>query len=107
MHGKRFVFFSNCQIFISICVFVFEKQGLKTGMYYLRTRPAADPIKFTVDKSRIPAPIKTDASAEKGVTALQEETTTPGATTEEQALARRFRQCNVTDENGACLMCSS
>jgi ribonucleoside-diphosphate reductase subunit M1 len=26
------------------------KKGLKTGMYYLRTRPAADAIKFTVDK---------------------------------------------------------
>ncbi|KAJ3057609.1 Ribonucleoside-diphosphate reductase large subunit, partial [Quaeritorhiza haematococci] len=25
------------------------KRGLKTGMYYLRTRPAADAIKFTVD----------------------------------------------------------
>jgi ribonucleoside-diphosphate reductase alpha chain len=25
------------------------EKGLKTGMYYLRTRPAADPIKFTVD----------------------------------------------------------
>jgi ribonucleoside-diphosphate reductase subunit M1 len=23
--------------------------GLKTGMYYLRSRPAVDPIKFTVD----------------------------------------------------------
>lgn len=28
--------------------FAWEK-GLKTGMYYLRSRPAADPIKFTVD----------------------------------------------------------
>uniref|UniRef100_A0A0N4ZKF9 Ribonucleoside-diphosphate reductase n=1 Tax=Parastrongyloides trichosuri TaxID=131310 RepID=A0A0N4ZKF9_PARTI len=27
------------------------KRGLKTGMYYLRTRPAVDAIKFTVDKS--------------------------------------------------------
>lgn len=27
------------------------KRGLKTGMYYLRTRPAADAIKFTVDNS--------------------------------------------------------
>jgi ribonucleoside-diphosphate reductase alpha chain len=26
------------------------KRGLKTGMYYLRTRPAADAIKFTVQK---------------------------------------------------------
>jgi len=25
------------------------ENGLKTGMYYLRTRPAAEPIKFTVD----------------------------------------------------------
>lgn len=25
------------------------KKGLKTGMYYLRTKPAADAIKFTVD----------------------------------------------------------
>ena len=25
------------------------KLGLKTGMYYLRSRPAADPIKFTLD----------------------------------------------------------
>jgi len=25
------------------------RQGLKTGMYYLRSRPATDAIKFTVD----------------------------------------------------------
>ena len=25
------------------------KRGLKTGMYYLRSRPAVDAIKFTVD----------------------------------------------------------
>lgn len=29
------------------------KLGLKTGMYYLRTRPAAQPIKFTVDKNHV------------------------------------------------------
>ena len=28
-------------------------KGLKTGLYYLRTRPAADPIKFTVDKTKL------------------------------------------------------
>jgi ribonucleotide reductase alpha subunit len=27
------------------------KKGLKTGMYYLRTRPAAEAIKFTVDRT--------------------------------------------------------
>ncbi|XP_022908057.2 ribonucleoside-diphosphate reductase large subunit [Onthophagus taurus] len=29
------------------------RQGLKTGMYYLRTKPAAQPIQFTVDKSKL------------------------------------------------------
>lgn len=29
------------------------KAGLKTGMYYLRTRPAVDAIKFTVDKQAL------------------------------------------------------
>lgn len=29
------------------------QRGLKTGMYYLRTRPAADAIKFTVDTQKL------------------------------------------------------
>jgi ribonucleoside-diphosphate reductase alpha subunit len=29
------------------------KKGLKTGMYYLRTRPKADAIKFTVDQAQL------------------------------------------------------
>jgi ribonucleoside-diphosphate reductase subunit M1 len=29
------------------------KRGLKTGMYYLRTRPAVDAIKFTVDQTAL------------------------------------------------------
>jgi ribonucleoside-diphosphate reductase alpha chain len=32
------------------------KKGLKTGIYYLRTRAAADAIKFTVDKSKLDQP---------------------------------------------------
>jgi ribonucleoside-diphosphate reductase alpha chain len=34
----------------SMHFYAWEK-GLKTGMYYLRTKSAADPIKFTVDKN--------------------------------------------------------
>lgn len=33
------------------------KKGLKTGMYYLRTKAAADAIKFTVDKSALAVPV--------------------------------------------------
>jgi len=40
------------------------KAGLKTGMYYLRTKAATDAIKFTVDKAKLSAP--------------QQETATPG-----------------------------
>uniref|UniRef100_A0A8C6XVK7 Ribonucleoside-diphosphate reductase n=1 Tax=Naja naja TaxID=35670 RepID=A0A8C6XVK7_NAJNA len=29
------------------------KEGLKTGMYYLRTRPAANPIQFTLNKEKL------------------------------------------------------
>ncbi|QHB21791.1 Rr1 [Artaxa digramma nucleopolyhedrovirus] len=29
------------------------KKGLKTGMYYLRTKPAADAIKFTLNKTQV------------------------------------------------------
>lgn len=31
----------------------FAQAGLKTGMYYLRTRAAADAIKFTVDQQAL------------------------------------------------------
>lgn len=33
------------------------KLGLKTGMYYLRTKPAANAIQFTVDKSKVRASV--------------------------------------------------
>ena len=39
------------------------KKGLKTGMYYLRTRPKADAIAFTVDQTALAATKKADAAA--------------------------------------------
>ena len=44
------------------------KKGLKTGMYYLRTRPAVDAIKFTVDTQAIVAK-KEDVAAPASVLA--------------------------------------
>ncbi|AGO83153.1 Ribonucleoside-diphosphate reductase [Pandoravirus dulcis] len=40
------------------------RRGLKTGMYYLRTRPAADAIQFTVDQSVTAAVPVADAAAD-------------------------------------------
>merc|ERR1740133_803302 len=39
------------------------KKGLKTGMYYLRTRAAVDAIKFTVDQQALDAKNKRDGAA--------------------------------------------
>ena len=40
------------------------KLGLKTGMYYLRTKPAAQAIQFTVDKSKLKVEAATAAVAD-------------------------------------------
>ncbi len=51
------------------------KQGLKTGMYYLRTKAAVDAIKFTVTKPEqniAPAPEVEDVSPENFVCTLAE-----------------------------------
>jgi len=50
------------------------KKGLKTGMYYLRTRPAVDAIQFTVDQLSIQARIK---SSSKPGTPSKNKPTTP------------------------------
>lgn len=38
------------------------KAGLKTGMYYLRTKAARDAIKFTIDKAKLEEPVAKEAT---------------------------------------------
>ena len=42
------------------------KSGLKTGMYYLRTKAATDAIKFTLDKSKLAQPAAAEAKVSAG-----------------------------------------
>ena len=49
------------------------RKGLKTGMYYLRTKPAANPIQFTVDKQKLLA--KTDVDSKENVAPTQNRAT--------------------------------
>eukprot|EP00536_Pseudo-nitzschia_multiseries_P017131 jgi/Psemu1/223844/e_gw1.1390.14.1 len=42
------------------------KKGLKTGMYYLRSRPKADAIQFTVDQEKLAADTKKKATVSGG-----------------------------------------
>ncbi len=43
------------------------KAGLKTGMYYLRTKAATDAIKFTVDKSKLAQPAAEKVAVGNGI----------------------------------------
>ncbi|KAJ1977416.1 ribonucleotide-diphosphate reductase subunit rnr1, partial [Dimargaris xerosporica] len=72
------------------------KRGLKTGMYYLRTRPAADAIKFTVDQLSLQESSK--ASTSKG---------SAQPLTEEEQANRQLAALMCSIENkDACTMCS-
>ena len=71
------------------------KKGLKTGMYYLRTKAATDAIKFTVDKKYKDAPVEASAPTDAPKKSVLE------MTDEEQAAMA----CSI--ENGDdCEMCS-
>ncbi|XP_020282426.1 ribonucleoside-diphosphate reductase large subunit-like isoform X2 [Pseudomyrmex gracilis] len=87
------------------------KSGLKTGMYYLRTKPAANPIQFTVDQSKLrnrefsnsTTPVKSpDRSSDDDITAEKRNQINQQATKNLEAMLVCSR------ENGdACLACSS
>ncbi|KER30218.1 hypothetical protein T265_03280 [Opisthorchis viverrini] len=79
------------------------KKGLKTGMYYLRTRPAADPIKFTIDKTRV------RALMERGVTVnVGNETTGKGDVIDEQQEAEEEERImkEIQRRNMEAITCS-
>jgi len=67
------------------------KLGLKTGMYYLRTKPAANAIQFTVDKSKLKSQLKTSADGKK----------LNGKPTKEEVML-----CSLQNKD-ECLMCGS
>lgn len=68
------------------------KKGLKTGMYYLRTKAATDAIKFTVDKNINAIPSEEAATVNETIVRTIEE--------EQAAIA-----CSL-DNPDACEMCS-
>jgi len=75
------------------------KKGLKTGMYYLRTRPAVDAIKFTVDQQSLKA-------KSTGTSATPSPTPAGGQPKSQQELNEEALLCSINNRE-ACLMCSS
>jgi ribonucleoside-diphosphate reductase alpha subunit len=75
------------------------KSGLKTGMYYLRTKAATDAIKFTVDKSKLSAP---QPQQQQAAVPSAAGSATTGAMDED---AQAQIACSLDDPEG-CEMCS-
>ena len=86
------------------------KKGLKTGMYYLRSKAAVDPIKFTLDKKqKVNAPPKAAATS-----MVMNKATTPVTATapakKMSAIApiqesEEAKACRLDDPD--CLMCGA
>merc|ERR1711899_500936 len=71
--------------------------GLKTGMYYLRTKAAASAIQFTVDKSKIANGVAKGASG-----------TAPAAAGDMASVTNNMAtlQCSINNQDD-CVMCGS
>ena len=80
------------------------EKGLKTGMYYLRTKAARDAIKFTVDKSQLEEPVPIAKTKAKSEAKPEEkaETTMSG----DEYIKWLQEQRAIADESGDCEMCS-
>ena len=79
------------------------KSGLKTGMYYLRTKSAVDAIKFTLsnkEKVASPAPQATVAAGAVNPAAVPVEPLTP------EELKQMLQQSRESEDDD-CLMCGS
>jgi ribonucleoside-diphosphate reductase subunit M1 len=71
------------------------KKGLKTGMYYLRTRPAADAIKFTVDQLALQ---QTNKVAEQATVPMPSPSKQPVVASPSKALTYEPAITNEEDE---------
>jgi ribonucleoside-diphosphate reductase alpha chain len=88
------------------------ERGLKTGMYYLRTKPAASAIKFTVDKQyeMMPHPAEavmaTTTTTASSVTSVQGSAPVANDFTDDAPSAADQLSCSLDNPDG-CLMCGS
>ena len=79
------------------------KSGLKTGMYYLRTKSAVDAIKFTLNNERKKEPEQ--VAQEAKVEAVSAASEKPLSAQELRELLAKSKEAADNDED--CLMCGS
>ena len=82
------------------------QKGLKTGMYYLRTRPKADAIKFTVDQEQLKMTNKT-SDDQGGIGKENTNTPSPTSVGGIGAVAKGIQGLQVEDEEDICLNCGA
>lgn len=78
------------------------KMGLKTGMYYLRTRPKADAIQFTVNQEQLVADrVKAAQDNDKENAASNAKPVTPNP------VVSKMSSLEVKDDEEECLTCGA
>lgn len=96
------------------------KRGLKTGIYYLRTRPAADAIQFTVDQEQEAARALAKSEPKAAPSKSTTQAPTPAAATETKKADGELPKENLREliesaqacpldpkERANCLSCGS
>merc|ERR1712025_196319 len=80
------------------------QHGLKTGMYYLRTKAAADAIKFTVEVDRVKQAEK--GAVGEGPAAADRRSSAPAVPTSERDAIERLK-ASAPDSRFSCVGCGS
>ena len=78
--------------------------GLKTGMYYLRTKAAASAIQFTVDKTKLKVTETQETENEEGKDELDQEELKAKKAEEERKMAALICSRENKDD---CMMCGA
>ena len=86
------------------------KSGLKTGMYYLRTKSAVDAIKFTLDNTKKEEKVQAEVAATASVAEPPPTADAVSQLPVEPLTAEELKEMiekNKNDEGDDCLMCGS
>ena len=95
------------------------KSGLKTGMYYLRTKAAVDAIKFTLKKKEVESPVSVEPEVVKeevGEVEITRTEKTAATKSKEKPVAveplspeelKQILSQSKENEDDDCLMCGS
>ena len=76
------------------------QKGAKTGLYYLRTKPKADAIQFTVDQAALAERVKKANEQKQKLMSKDKEIRAEAEKTQREAAAAQ-------EDDGECLMCGS